>query len=160
MDSVTGVFHGIPTDFLILGVTALLLVLVALYGGVANLVAISLASFVAMAFIPLLAHTALISRLGERLQDPTSQPVVFLAIFVPLFIMLRWVTQDTFEDTGPIQAILAGCATTIVILIIWQNMPTLTSIWDFGGFIDVVFGQTYQFWWLIGALLTLTFARG
>ena len=162
MDSsaVTGVISGIPTDWIIIGIALILLALIAMYSGVANLVALSIATLLTSAFIPLIPQAKFLSSFAERAQDPSSQPVVFIALFIPLFIMMRWVTRDTFEDTGPVQAIMAAFATVIIVIVTWQQMPALVGIWDFGGLVEALFNEAYRLWWLLGALLLLTFARG
>jgi hypothetical protein len=159
MDSgaVTGVISGIPTDWIILGILGVFLVLLAMYSGVVNLLAISLGGLVTSALAPLVASTALLSGLTKEGQG--LSPLVFLGLFVPLFVMMRWMTRDTFEVVGPIQAILAGMATVVIVLVIWQQMPGLSSVWDFGGNIDALFAERFQLWWLLGALLALAFAK-
>lgn len=157
--AITGIIHNVPTDFIVIGIAALLLVLLALYGGVSNMIAASVSALIVLALEPLVSMTAFISSFAGKLQGPSAEPVLFLILFVPIFVMMRWMARDTFEDTGPVQAILAGFATLAITLVIWQYMQSLSSIWNFGPIIDRFFAPQFKLLWLLGALVALSFSR-
>ena len=94
------------------------------------------------------------------LEESVVQAAPFVILVALCYLFVRRIA-DSFNDfEGFLQAILASAAATITILVVWHTVPALLALWDFNSLINLLFGETYRFWWLIVALSMLAFASG
>lgn len=67
---------------------------------------------------------------------------------------------DAYNEGGqPLQATLAGAATTIGIIAMWAHQPSLMALYPLPDFIGTWFAAPYTFWWILAAFFLLGFAR-
>ena len=59
----------------------------------------------------------------------------------------------------PLQALIAGVAGVIILAVMWQMIPQLTLLWQFGDGIRTVFGGAYRLLWLLAAYSAIAFVR-
>ena len=59
-----------------------------------------------------------------------------------------------------LQSLLSGIAATLILLLVWLQVPSLDSIWHFSDEIRMLFGEAYRLLWLILAFLLMAFAAG
>ena len=60
---------------------------------------------------------------------------------------------------APLQALITGIASAIVLVVIWLQVPGLEAVWAFGSQVQAVFGEAYRFWWLAGSYIALAVVR-
>ena len=113
------------------------------------------------AFIYTLVHDGfLVSSIDSHLSSPLMQSGIFAIISIFVYIMThRMYRNYVNEGESIIFALLAGIATTCIILVVWIHTPALTSIWNFIPMIDTIFGATYALWWMLISLLVLGYVR-
>ncbi|OGG60010.1 hypothetical protein A2765_00910 [Candidatus Kaiserbacteria bacterium RIFCSPHIGHO2_01_FULL_56_24] len=162
LHSVTGFFTGIPLDWIILGVLVILIALDSLRSGIGRACAIALALPVAVLLYSLVEKTAVLGTVSALSATPMAQAITFGVIAVVCYLLVRRMALEYVESgTGePIQALLAGGATTIVFIIAWEQVPALQSLWHMSDRVNAIFSESYRLIWLLGAYVGLAFARG
>jgi hypothetical protein len=164
MESMSGVFSlftALPVDWLILGGIAVVVALDSLRSGIGRAISLSLALSLALLIFPLVEQTVFIGTL-EILQTPAMQAALFGALTAALFLLMRRLGFD-YLDSGmgePVQALLAGAATAVVLICVWLQVPILNDWWTFNTTIQTFFAEQYRLLWLLGAYAVLAFARG
>jgi hypothetical protein len=161
MDAVTGIFATVPLDWFILGGILIVIALDTLRSGLGRAVALSIALVGAVVLHALIGKTIFVGSL-DALSSPMIQGVVFGVIVVALFFLIRRMGLDYVESGmgEPIQAILAGAATAIVLAVIWLQIPELNALWQLGSQAQAIFAEQFRLFWLLGAFAALAFARG
>ncbi|MEK7133919.1 MAG: hypothetical protein AAB804_02515 [Patescibacteria group bacterium] len=148
-----------PTDWIIIGALVTFVALDALRSGSARAAALALSLPAALVVTNALPQAFFLGPLTAEF----TAPMIHVAIFSGIFVLLYFATHRsifTFSvGGGIIQSIVAGIAAIIVLILIWLQIPTLDSVWNFGGQVRAVFAPAYQFWWFFVAFLGLTFAR-
>ncbi len=159
LDMITSVaLHG-ATDWIILGAIAAFVALDCLRAGTERAAALSLALFLSLPALSLARSAALI---GGEVSDMTQVPLMILAVFflIVLFLLVRAVIANSYENGGIIQSLAAGCATSIAVATVWTHATGQLSLpWSFGPTIISIFGAPWSLWWIAGALVLLAFAR-
>ena len=158
--SVTSVLSSVPADWIILGVVVLLFTVDAIRVGVGRISSLGIGMLLALLASAALTNAAFLGSISRTFSTPVLQALLFGLILVLMFLFVRRVTIDYSEMGGqPIQAIFAGIAVTILIVVAWLQIPALSSVWNFDQQVQTVFGEAYRFWWLIGSFAALAFAR-
>ena len=160
IDAMTSFASTIPIDWIILGALAILFSIDALRAGPAKISALALALPSAMLISGLLPGAAFLGSIVSQFSTPFLQGALFLAIAAGLYILVRRMDASYGGEGQPFQALLAGCAGTAILMVVWLQIPALTALWAFGSDIVGVFGTTYAFWWLIGSYAALAAVRG
>ncbi|MDB5188146.1 MAG: hypothetical protein JWO50_666 [Candidatus Kaiserbacteria bacterium] len=113
------------------------------------------------AFIYTLVHDGfLVSTIDTKLTSPLMQSALFGIIVVFVYITThRMYRSFVHEGESIALAILAGIASTCIVLVVWIQTPALMSIWNFSNTIDMLFGAAYALWWILGSLLVLAYVR-
>jgi hypothetical protein len=161
-NAVTSVFSGIPYDWFALGAFLILIALDSLRSGIGRACAIALALPLATVLYALLTKTAFVSGLAILTSSPTAQLVTFGVLALATYLLVRRMALEYIESgTGePIQALLAGAAATVVIAVIWLQLPMAGEVWQVSGKVQALFAEQFRLLWLLGAYLALAFARG
>ena len=162
LDAITRLFTGIPFDWLILGGLAVLLALDSLRSGIGRACAIALALPIAAFLFSFVEKTAVLSGIGTLSASPAAESATFGVVFIACYFIVRRMALEYVESgTGePIQALLAGVAATIVVVIVWLQIPALSELWQLNDSIQAFFSESYRLLWLLGAYSALAFARG
>ncbi|MEK7509302.1 MAG: hypothetical protein AAB605_01160 [Patescibacteria group bacterium] len=160
--AVTGIITGIPFDWLALGGLAVLFALDSLRSGIGRACALALALPIAAFLFSFVEKTVILSGIEVLFSSPTAQAATFGAVSVASYLIVRRMALEYVESgTGePIQALLAGVAATIVIIVVWLQVPALDALWHLNDSIAALFSESYRLLWLLGAYAALAFARG
>lgn len=162
MSSVTGIFTGIPYDWLGLGLFLILVALDSLRSGIGRACAIALALPMATMFYTLLPSTIGIGALSVLNESPKMQLITFAVLAFMTYLAIRRIALEYIESgTGePVQALLAGTAASIVLIVVWLILPMTGEIWQLNPKIQAVFAEQYRLIWIFGSYVALAFARG
>lgn len=160
--SVTGVFTGIPYDFIALGGFLLLIALDSLRSGIGRACAIALALPISLLLYALVPSTAALGAISVLNASPDMQLAAFGIITLVTYFIVRRIALEYIESgTGePIQALLAAGAATAVLIVVWLQLPMAGEIWQLSPKIQAVFGEQFRLFWLMGSYAALAFARG
>ncbi len=158
IDAISSTFSGIPIDWIILGVFAVLAAFISLRSGTGHACTLALSLPLAALFTKLLPSAAFVG--GMIPSDPTTEAFLFLGVLVVTCILVSRISASWDGGGGrPIQAALAGVAGTAILVTFWIMTPALDTLWHFGPQIQDLFGESYRFWWLIGSYSVLAFTR-
>jgi len=162
LDAVTGMFTSIPLDWIILGALVVLIALDSLRSGIGRACAISLALPAALLLFSLSQKTIILKDVDALNSSPLIQLAIFGIIALACYLLARRMALEYIESgTGePIQALLAGGAATVVLIVVWLQLPMTDSVWHLSDRVQAVFSESYRLVWLLGAYLGLAFARG
>jgi hypothetical protein len=149
-----------PTDWIVVGALAALIALDALRSGSARAIAVAIAAPLALVLSSTLSSAFLFVSIAPQLQSPAAQALTVGVLFVLLFFLIHRLVRSFGELGGPLQALVAGIAAAAVVLVVWQQVPALQSLWHFGPQVQLVFGATYRFWWMLLAYAGLAYIRG
>ena len=154
-------FVSWPIDWIIIAVLVALLTLLGFRSGSARTNAASLALPLSLLLYQWLPTSFGLTLLAPYISTPISQSLVFLVIFVCVFIIMYRLFYSYSYSTGSVlQALLGATAATIILLVVWIQVPAFESIWHFNDQIHLLFGEAYRLWWLLVAFLVMAFAAG
>lgn len=153
------VFTQWPTDWFIIGAVAALMALDALRSGSARAASLALSLPVTLFLLEALPEAMFVGPMVAGLTSPMEQLVIFVVLFVAAYLGAHRIIFTFSDGGGVVQAIIAGLAGAIVLIVVWLQVPGLQSIWHFGDQVQAVFGEAYRFWWLVAAYAGLAFVR-
>lgn len=160
MGSITGLFSGIPVDWLVLGGILVVIAVDALRSGVGRAVAVSIAMPLASVHYSFVEHTVTIGSL-PILQLPIAKTALFAFFFITLYFLIRRSSTEYLTSfSGPTQVILAGAATAVIFMCVWIMEPVLNVWWMPNEMVQAIFSEKFHLFWLLGAYSTLAFAKG
>src|SRR3989344_81348 len=162
LDAVTGVFTGIPYDWLALGGLIVIVALDSLCSGIGRACAIALSLPLATVLYALVEQTAVVGNLALLDSSSVAKLATFGVIAIATYLLVRRIAMEYVESgTGePIQALLAGGAATAVLVVVWLQLPFSGDVWQVSGKVQAIFAEQYRLIWLLGSYLALAFARG
>lgn len=160
--AVTGIFSGVPYDWLVFGGLTLLIALDSLRSGIGRASSIALSLPVAGVLYELVSKTAYLGSIPVLTASPAAQAGTFAVVALASYLLVRRIALEYIESGvgEPVQALLAGCAATVVIIVVWLHVPVLEPIWQLSDKVHAIFSESYRLIWLLGAYLALAFARG
>jgi hypothetical protein len=154
------VLESIPVDWIIIGVFFLLVAADALRGGSSHAMAFCLSLPISLLIFQSITKTIALGALDAQMQLPLEQAVLFLIIEAVLFVCVNQMLFSFEHYTSLLSSSVAAFASTIVLLVVWIQIPVLQSIWHFGPQIQIIFGQSYRLFWLLASYLALAFIGG
>ena len=152
-------FSALPVDWLIIAALVILIAFDSLRSGTARAAALALALPATMLLTSVLPKAFFLGPLSEGFKLPTGQLLIFGAVFVVLYIACYRTIFAFADGGGVLQSLLAGFGATIILIVVWLEVPALGALWHLGDQVQAVFGETYRFWWLAGAYIALAFVR-
>lgn len=153
------IFMNLPGDWLVIVMFASLITFDSLWHGSGRATAIAISFPISYLLITFLPVAYFIGRVWQQL-PPIFFALFNAAIFAVSYALIRRISPQYGSRAGAIiQAVISGFATAIVVVIVWLQIPQLQLLWNFGSQVQAVFGDAYQFWWLITGLLALLFVR-
>lgn len=155
----TNLFSNWPTDWIVLGAVAALLSLDALRSGPARAATLALALPAALLLQHMLSIAAYLGPIVAGFGSSMKDIIVFAVIIVFLYVVVHRIVFSFSDSGGPLPALIGGVAATIVLVVVWLQVPALDSLWHFGAQVEAVFAGSYRFWWLLVAYAGLAFAR-
>lgn len=160
VDSITAIYASIPTDWMIIGVFAIFAAFDALRSGARRTVQLALALPLAAILVVSLSSATVLGSIVGQFSTPILQAILFFIILAIMYVVIGRIGLSWGEETGQtIQAALTGVAATAVVLVFWLQIPALGALWHFGPQVEVIFGEGYRFFWLIGSYAALAFVR-
>jgi len=160
LEVITGFFAGIPTDWLIIGVFALLFALDAVRAGARRICLLALALPVTVVLVANLPKAALLGSVTAQFSTPILGAVLFVIVLVVMYILIGRIGLAWGGEAGQtIQAAISGVAIAALVVTFWLQVPELDSIWHFGTQVQNIFGEGYRFFWLFGSYAALAFVR-
>jgi hypothetical protein len=162
LDAATGILTGIPYDWLALGGLIVVIALDSLRSGIGRACAIALALPIASVLYALVEQTAVVG--GFALLDSSSlaKLATFGVMALAAYLLVRRMSLEYVESGQgePIQALLAGGAATVVLVVVWLQLPMSGDVWQVSDNVRAVFAEQYRLIWILGSYLALAFARG
>ncbi len=158
--SVLDFFLKLPTDWIIIGSFAMIMVVDALRVGSARISTLAIAALISLLVQDAVATAAFFGPVAAQLSTPVLQAVFFGIVYILTYILVRRIFIDYGELHGqPLQAIFAAVAVTALIVVVWLQVPALQAVWAFGDQVRAVFSEAFRFWWILLGLAALAFAK-
>ncbi|OGG56442.1 hypothetical protein A3D71_01415 [Candidatus Kaiserbacteria bacterium RIFCSPHIGHO2_02_FULL_55_20] len=158
--SISSVFANWPTDWIILGVVAAVIAAECLRAGTNRAASLGLALPLALLLSSALPSAALLGGVLKQAQAPAGQAIIFLVLVIFSYFLANRILSFFSDSSGkPVQALIAGIATAVLLVVFWFQVPALDSLWHFGQQVTAVFGESYRFWWLAGSYIALAVVR-
>ena len=148
-----GVFQIVPTDFIILLVTWIVLSIVTLQGGRGEVISGVLGGFMGLVLYEYLLKAAWISGFfASIVSNPQQAAILFVVLVVTSYLGIRQMMLPYGSDliASPTQSAVLGFLSTIALLAIWMIAPHTSAIWQFGALFQNAFAASYTFFWLFG----------
>ena len=160
LSALSNIFTHIPTDWMIIAVFAILVAFDSLRNGLGRANALAISLPMAMLLSISLPAAQLIGGAAGQLTSSVSQSILFVAVSFATYFLVRHINSQYGGNEGAIiQSLISGVATAAMVVVVWLQMSQLQSVWHFGPQVQVVFGEIYRFWWLIGSLIALAFVQ-
>lgn len=151
---------SVPMDWIFLGGATILIAFDVLRNGASRAAALAIALPGAVLLKILLPSAFLLGSLSADPSGTVADGLLFLALVVALYLLVRRMDRSYAGDGGQaIQALLCGAATVAIFAVLWLQVPALAALWQFGPDVSMIFGAQYAFWWLIGSYAVLAFLR-
>ena len=150
-------FSQIPIDWLIIAVFFITVTVDAVRAGSVRACAFALSLPVSFFLFQLIPQTIVLGPLTAAFQSPIEKAVIFLILEVVLFVCVHQMLFSYDRYSSVFSAVVAGLSATVVVLVIWIQIPALQSLWHFDGQVQTIFGGSYSFLWLIASYLGLAF---
>lgn len=149
-----------PTYWIIIGAIAVFIAFDTLRNGGTRATTLALALPAALFVLEALPKALFIGGVANQFSTPVMQAVLFGIVFIALYLLVyRIVGLYSTSSGAPIEALMTGLAVSVILLVVWLQVPGLDSLWHFGSQVQAVFGEAYRFWWLAASYLALAFAR-
>jgi hypothetical protein len=151
----------IPFGWIVVVILLLILTVDAMRSGAAHVAILAIAAPIALFFFSLIPHTFLVGgAITPLLAIPYVMAGIFVVLFIAAFLLSNRMTA-TFGGSsgGLLNSLLAGMSGTIVLLVMWVQVPVLLALWNPGDQIHAVFGLPYALIWFLGVYLVLAFVR-
>lgn len=159
-DSLAGIYSSIPTDWLILGSITIFIAFDILRSGARRAVSAALALPIALMLFAAAENAVVVGDIARQFETPPLQAALIGILFVVLYVLIGRMGLTWGGEAGQtIQAALGGVALTAIATTFWVAIPPLNSLWTFGPDVQLVFGESYRFFWLIGSYAALAFVR-
>ncbi|MBI2612696.1 hypothetical protein HYW59_02695 [Candidatus Kaiserbacteria bacterium] len=159
-DSVISAVTNIPIDWMIIGGFALLAALDCVRSGARRVSQLTLAFPLAALLMQSLPQAYLVGDIAKQFSTPLMQALLLGALFVALYIFIGRIGLSWGGEEGQtIQAAIAGVAAAGIVVTMWVATPSLMSLWHFGPQVQEIFGETYRFFWLLGAFAAFAYVR-
>lgn len=149
-----------PLDWILIGAFAALVSLDALRSGTGRAASVALVLPVVLFTLQELPKTAFLSVFVSQFSTPIMQAVLFAILFVIYYILIRRIVGVWSESQGgPMQALIAGVACTVVVVCMWLQVTELDTVWHFGAQLQAIFSESYRLLWLLAAYAALAYVR-
>jgi hypothetical protein len=150
----------IPIDWIVIVAFILIVTFDAMRSGSGRASVLALAFPTAAFLSSLIPHAYFFGKLVSS----TTSPLVGEGIFIVLFIITYLLAYRIVYTMGSISrglmlSFLAGISAAIVVIVMWLQVPVLTTVWHFNSQVQTIFGSGFALFWLIGAYLILAFIR-
>lgn len=156
---ITNISSQWPIDWILIGAFAAFAALDGIRKGPARATALMLSLPAALLLVAKLPAAVFLGPVATQLTTPLAQAGLFAIVTVVLFFVIHRVIFTFSNGLAPLQALIAGLAAAIVLVVIWLQVPGLEAVWNFGDQVRAVFGEAYRFWWLAASYIALAAVR-
>ena len=153
------IFTQWPIDWILIGAFAAFVALDGVRSGPSRAAALMLSLPAALLLVANLPDALFVGALAAQFTTPLAQVGVFVVVTAVLYFVIHRVIFTFSNNLPPLQALIAGLAAAIVLVVIWLQVPGLEAVWDFGDQVRAVFGEAYRFWWLAASYIALAAVR-
>jgi hypothetical protein len=160
IQAVTGIFSGVPVEWLVLGLCLIILTGLTMMQGSVYTTALALALPVVSVLYGGITHTAILGTISKQFSSSVEQAVLLAILTAVIYVCMYRICATFDHSAGFFVSLICAVAATIVLIIVWVQIPLLESFWQLGPTVQTIFGDGYRLFWLIGAYLALAFARG
>lgn len=160
LDFLANIYQNVPTDWLIIGAFAIFAAFDVLRAGAKRVTTLALAIPLGVFLYATTSDAILISPILGQFDTPLNNAILTGIFIVLAYILIARIGLSWGGEAGQaLQAALAGVSLTAILVTFWIATPALQTFWTFGDQIQLIFGEVYRFWWLIGAYAVLGFVR-
>lgn len=160
VDALIHTLTSIPFDWILIGGVALLAALDCVRSGARRVSQVALAFPLAALLMQNLPTAYIVGDIASQFSTPPMQALQIGVVFVALYIVLGRIGLAWGGEQGqPIQAAIAGVALAGIVTTMWVATPALQSLWHFGPQVELLFGETYRFFWLAAGYAALAYIR-
>lgn len=160
LQSFSSIVNQWPIDWILIGAFAAFAALDAIRSGPTRATALMLSLPAALLLIDKLPDAIFLGPVAAQFTTPLAQAGLFAVVTVAFFFVIHRVIFTFSNGLAPLQALIAGIAAAIVLVVIWLQVPGLEAVWNFGDQVQAVFGEAYRFWWLAASYIALAAVRG
>lgn len=158
--SITSIFSAAPVDWIIIAGIVAIGALDSLRSGTRRATAAALSAPLTLFVWTALSDARFVSDITAQFESPGMEAILVGAIFVGLSILVyRMLDNARMTGSFPLPAILSGLAAAILVVIVWLHIPPLQAVWSIDNRVESLFADAYVFWWAIGSLCALAYAR-
>lgn len=152
-------FTSWPIDWVIFVACTAIFTLESFKSGSSRTRALSIALPLSVLLSQLFPHTIGFSLVAQYFTTPLAQNIEFLAVMVVFFILLyRLFFGYGFGSGSMISALMNGFAATIILYVVWLQIPSLDSVWHLSDQVRALFGESYRLLWLVLAFVLMAIA--
>ena len=148
-----------PIDWILIGAFAAFAALDGIRSGPTRATSLMLSLPAALLLVANLPDALFIGALVAQFSTPLAHAGVFAIVTAVLFFVIHRSIFAFSNGLAPLQALIAGVAAAIVLVVVWLQVPGLEAVWNFGDQVQAVFGGAYRFWWLAGSYIALATVR-
>jgi hypothetical protein len=158
LSNLLSVVSSIPVDWLVIGVFFVLVAADALRAGSTRAAALSISLPITLFLFQMIPQTVLLGSLSGQFHSSLEQAIIFFVLEAVLFVCLNHMLFSFDQYTSLLSSFVAAFVATVVVLVVWTQVPALQSLWHFDPQVQAIFGDPYRFLWLIFSYLALAFA--
>ena len=160
MPALEPIISKLPMDWVVLALFAVVVTIITLRFGTQYAVAFSLAAPLTIFVYSSLPWLAFVGSYTSQLVIPSLQAAVVGGIMVAMFVLIfRMIPRNLLTGSLPIQAILSGIATAVVLVVALLQLPALQTFLPLSPLIHTIFGPSYNIFWMLAAYAALAFSR-
>jgi hypothetical protein len=155
--SVSSAFSQIPLDWILVVIFFVVIAADALRAGPVRAGAIAISLPLSALLYQMIPQTVLLSSISSQFPKSFEQALLFAILEIILFVCFNQLLYSFESHSSLLSAVVCGLCATVVVLVVWTQVPVLQSLWHFDSQIVAIFGASYRFFWLIGSYLALAF---
>lgn len=156
---VGSMFSAAPIDWFIIAAIAAVFAFDSLRSGNARATAVALAASTSLFVWLPLVESRFVSSIVALFESSRMQALLFGALFLFMCYTMNRLLGSPIGPRSPLPALLSGLAVAALIVVMWQYVPALQSVWDIDTRIESIFSGAYTFWWIVIAYIALAYAR-
>ncbi len=160
MPSMENTIMHLPIDWVILGLVLALGAIGAMRTGTKHTAAFALAAPLAIVLQRMAADAAFLGSRINGIHAEYAGIIIYVVLFLLIIVLLYQIIPSDFSTgTYPLQGLLAGLSSAIVLSVVWPLIPGINAYTVLSPLVLNIFGAPYRLYWLLGAYGMLAFAR-
>ncbi|KKW18999.1 MAG: hypothetical protein UY63_C0025G0002 [Parcubacteria group bacterium GW2011_GWA2_51_10] len=156
LTSVMNFFSGLPLDFVVIA-GVLVLVFFATLRKSSRAVVLALAFLTAIPLQEAAAHSGIIKKIYTQTQY--AELLLVVLVLLASYILIARILGNGVGAPQMVPRLVGAVAATVIVVVVWLEIPVLDSLWHFSDQMRAVFGESSRLWWILGSLVALAYAR-